>query len=109
MVSESALPLDKGLDRAHDDNVRIRRHEVTMAAIIVKDRDRNRGSGLILVRTVSLVGNGGRRDAVCVFQSVDRHGKCPSFDVCSLCCGAGVFNPLHSCPYIAIVSPILNV
>lgn len=69
MVSESALPLDKGLDRPHDDNVRIRRHEVTMAAIIVKDRDRNRGSGLILVRTVSLVGNGGRRDAVCVYSN----------------------------------------
>ena len=67
MVSESALPLDKGLDRAHDDNVRIRRHEVAMAAIIVKDRDRDcdRDRGLIPVRTVSLAGNGGRRDAVC--------------------------------------------
>ena len=67
MVSESALPLDKGLDRAHDDNVRIRRHEVMMAAIIVKDRDRDcdRGFGLIPERNVLLAGSGVRRDAVC--------------------------------------------
>lgn len=69
MVSESALPLDKGLDRAHDDNVRIRRHEVTMAAIILKDRDCDRDRGLISERIVSLAGNGGRRDAVCAYSN----------------------------------------
>ena len=71
MVSESALPLDKGLDRAHDDNVRIRRHEVTMAAIIAKDRDRDcdRDRGLIPERNISLAGNGGRRDAVCAYSN----------------------------------------
>ena len=69
MVSESALPLDKGLDRAHADNVRIRRHEVTMAAIILKDRDCDRDRGLISERIVSLAGNGGRRDAVCAYSN----------------------------------------
>ena len=64
MVSEAALPLDKGLDRAHDDNVMTRKLKVMMAAIILKDRDRDRG--LAPERNMSAAGNGGRPDAVCM-------------------------------------------
>ena len=63
MVSESALPVDKGLDRAHDDNVRIRRHKIIRVAITVRDRDRN--GGLIRDRNVFPSENKGRCGAVC--------------------------------------------
>ena len=80
-----------------------------MAAIILKDRDCDRDRGLISERIVSLAGNGGRRDAVCAYSNrLIVMVSVPAL-VSVVCVAGGSFYPLHSCPYIAIISSSLNV